>query len=197
MASVKAVVILLMGLAIGGCSSNPWVGPFKKERTESRPSLDKGGAGVAAPVVYPVKKSDLNWEGVAASVAAESLSRQKAVVAYLEQKMETQATPDVRLRLAFMLGFSVDGVRNQSKALRFYKELSEEERDQLSEEMLPALAVVMLRDLQSKLSKIWWLKKDKDKLLVEKKEREAHIKQLEEKLKAIRSIEESIHQRNR
>ncbi|HGX94190.1 MAG TPA: hypothetical protein ENK35_12840 [Candidatus Tenderia sp.] len=196
MNSMKIAALLVAGLSIAGCTSNPWVDPFKKERAASQAS----GEAASTPVkvaAYPVKRSDLNWEGVMSSVAGGSTARQKAVVAYLEQKLATRETADIKLRLAFMLGFSSDGMRDQVKALSLYKQLSDEEREQLSTKMLPALAVVMLTELQLKRGQIWWLKKDKEKLLAEKAEREAHIKRLEDKLKAIRSIEESIHQRNR
>ncbi len=199
MTNIRMILILTVGLATAGCTNNPWVSPFKKERTETQANRSQqGGQSPVQPIqVYPVKRGDLTWEGVMSSVASAAPARQAAVVAYLKQKLEAKATPDVKLRLAFMLGFSLDSVRDQAKALSLYKQIPQQAHETLSSKMLPALAMVMLTELQVKRSQIWWLKEDKEKLLSEKKESEAQIKRLEEKLKAIRSIEESIHQRNR
>lgn len=201
---IRITVLLATIMAVAGCASDPWALPQPEPLPEplSPQSATKASSKPQSPSSSSLssvfsKKSDIGWQNVMNAVAVESALRQREIVVKLEQKMKEAPSADLKLRLAFVLGFSKESVRDQAKAVSLFKELSKAEQKELAANPLAALAVVVLTDLQAERGRIWWLKKDKARLQAEKESLQAQIKQLEEKLQAIKSIEESIHQRNR
>ncbi len=192
------LIAVAMGAGLGGCSYNPWA-TFPDRPLEKPPAASSGKPAEQAPPAPPpvVKRRDLDWKRIMEWIASGDVAHQRAIVAKLEQKLEAEPSPDLRLKLAFMLGFSEGRVRDPARALTLYKQIDQPQREALRRKTLPALASVMLERLQADRGKIWWLKKDVERLSADLKKSQAQVQTLEEKLRAITSIEESIHQRNR
>lgn len=182
----KILMVSFMVLVASGCANNPWGG-----------DVARVSANDTDETVYLLSETNIDWVKLMESIAVDSAGEQKALIVDLSEEVSVTASIDSRFRLAFMLGFSTYKVRDEKKAMQLYDELERDAGVKTLSETMPRFANMLLSGLKDKKYEMYKLRRANRRLIQEKKDIKNSVKELERKLQAIKSIEESIHQRNR
>ena len=136
------------------------------------------------------------WQVVLEEVALGSVDRQQALRGQLEAQVSQEPSLEKRLQLAFLLGFSEPVIRDERRALKIFNEIERDVED-AAQQPMHAFVSILFRDMSENFKRMDDLRSDNARLQELNRQSRDLAQSLEQKLKAIKSIEESINQRSR
>jgi len=180
-------VILLLGVMISGCTNIHW--------SLSHP-IPGSGAEDAVSAAYLDTESSKQWLRVFYSLASDAKSIQLAQLKDIDEQLKKSESPELMLQQAMLYAYG-SGVMNTPKALRILEKINATVSVTDTNDTFSKAAVVMLTEIKKKAGKNWLLKQEISQINSRTEETETYVRMLENKLRAIESIEESIHQRKK
>lgn len=173
MSGLRVTLLLLMGIGLQACAPMP----------PAQPPPPK-----PMPVVY--ERSSVAWWAEVRAVQALPKAHQAAELKARQQALKDEPSDLNRVRLLLLEALGSSAVRNESHALTLLGELgSDEEVDP----GLASLAALLKQQLKEK-QRVQALLATERAQAAEHQER---VKQLEEQLEALTSIEQSIQEREK
>ncbi len=179
--------VIFSSIALSGCSNIHW--------SLSHPIPDTAEESVNN-VTYADTKNNNQWLDVFHSIASDSKAKQLAHLQLIDELLKKGEMPDLMLQKAMLYAFG-SKIKNTPKALRLFEAFNASKGEHELNDAFPRAAVVMLTEIKSKAGKRWLLKQEISQLMSRTEETETYVRMLENKLRAIESIEESIHQRKK
>ena len=170
-----------------GCTNSVFLPPEKDIYVVSQP--------LPPPIDTKIEKDE--WQKLIEEVALGSVDRQQALRSALEKQVRQEPSLEKRLQLAFLLGFSEPMIRDERRALRIFNEIEREVDQGLAKEAMPGFVSLLFRDMSQNFKRMDDLRADNARLDAANRQSRQYAQSLEKKLKAIKTIEESINQRNR
>lgn len=174
---------------VGGCTQSVFLPPERDVYVVSQP--------LPPPLPVNTRTEKDEWQKLIEEVALGSADRQQALRSTLEAQVLQEPSLEKRLQLAFLLGFSEPMIRDERRALKIFNEIEREVDQDLAEEAMPSFVSLLFRDMSQNFKRMDDLRAANARLDAANRQSKQYAQSLEKKLKAIKSIEESINQRNR